>query len=275
MDVAPDPSSRHASASPPPAPADDGHGCGPGEVRGLYAGLSREMCNPLISLRAGFDLLLAGCEGPISDRQRSHVRALRAQCDDMLSLTRTYLQYAGLAGEARTPDLATFRLGALLREADRQLAESARSRGIAWSCALGGCEDTRVVTDLWSFQRIVGHLVANAVANTPEGGKVSVRCGVEGDEWTLEVSDDGRGIPAGVVDRVFEPLVRIHAPSAGPGPGPGLGGHGHGMGLAVCRELVGQLGGTIALRSEPGLGTSVTVRFPTGQAGTVCGQGPP
>jgi two-component system phosphate regulon sensor histidine kinase PhoR len=220
--------------------------------RSLFASLSREMCGPLISLRAGFDLLLAGCEGPISDAQRDQVQTLRAQCDSLIALTRSFLDYAGPARAPRPTDLAPYRLGALLAEADRQFAGAARARGIDWACRVAG-EDGPVVTDLACFQRVVGQLVANALDHTSDGGRIVVIGRTGPDCWWVEVADDGRGIPSEALGHVFEPLVRL-------GSGSGAG---HGMGLPVCRELVARLGGEIVLRSEPGTGTVVRVVFAT------------
>ncbi len=221
--------------------------------RGLFSALSREMCRPLISLHAGFDLLLAGCEGQITPTQRDQLLMLRTQCHALIGLTRSFLDYAGPPADARTLDLAPFRLGALLAEADRQFAGPARSRGIDWSCRLDG-EDARVVTDLAGFQQVLGEVVANALAHTPEGGRIAVSGRIEGETWRVDVEDDGRGIPSPALDRVFDPLTRA-------GSAPDGGGPGHGMGLAVCREMVGRLGGEIGLESEPGRGTTVSLRF--------------
>jgi signal transduction histidine kinase len=217
--------------------------------------LSREMCRPLISIRAGFDLLLAGCEGELTPAQRQQVQGLRGQCDSLIGLTRSFLDYSA-AGRGSGPlRLSTFRLGALLAEADQQFSGQAGARGIGWSCRLAGA-DAKVATDLALFQQVVGRLVANALEQTAEGGSVDVSGRAEADGWAIDVVDDGRGIPADALDRVFEPLIRL---GAGPEP---AGPSGHGMGLAVCRDVVGRLGGAISIRSEPGRGTVVTVRFP-------------
>jgi two-component system phosphate regulon sensor histidine kinase PhoR len=229
------------------------------ENRALFPVLSREICRPLISLCAGFDLLLAGCEGPVSPEQRDQVQSLRGHCDDLIRFTRSYLDYAGEAREAREPDWASFRLGSLIEEADRQFAVIARGRQIAWSCRLEG-DDVPVTTDLACFQQVLGRLVTNALAHTPDGGRIDISARIEGESWLVAVADDGRGIPPEVLDRVFEPLVRMPCASRGQGIG-----RGHGMGLAVCRDLIERLGGEIQLRSEPGRGTSALVRFPRTQ----------
>ncbi len=226
------------------------------EPRELFQKLSHEFCRPLISLRAGFDLLLAGCEGPISQDQRGHVQELRAHCDDLIRLTRTYLDFAGLDRSSRTPEWGSFRLGALLEEVARQFAGRAAVRGIAWECRLEG-PDATVRTDLAHFQQILGCLIENALDHTPEGGWAGVTARFDADSWQVEVSDDGSGIPARDIDRVFEPLVRLKTGShAAAGSRDGLG-----MGLAVCRELVAHLGGEIHLRSSAEAGTAVKVRF--------------
>jgi signal transduction histidine kinase len=236
-----------------------GSACAPSPSRpsphvGLFSALSREMCRPLISIRAGFDLLLAGTEGELGPKQAENLQGLRGQCDALIGLTRSFLDFAATTHLDRPLDLAAFRLGALLAEADRQFAHRAGARGIGWSCGLAGA-DVRVTTDLASFQEALGRLVSNALEQTDPGGRVAVLGRVEPGGWSVEVADDGRGIPAEALDRIFEPLTRLDgAPTS-------VARCGHGMGLAICRGLLDRLGGTIAIRSEPGRGTAVVVRF--------------
>jgi signal transduction histidine kinase len=224
------------------------------EPRQLFRGLSHELCRPLISLRAGFDLLLAGAEGPISPDQRCHVQGLRAQCDEMIRLTRTYLDHTSLVRSSVPIEWAAFRLGALLDEAARQFSGRAWARGIEWECILEGV-DREVETDLGCFQQVLLRLVENALAHTPTGGRIVLSARAEADLWCVDVADNGPGIPVEEIDRVFEPLVRLsdgNRKSCG----------GLGMGLTVCRELVERLGGEIRLVSAPEVGTRVTIEFP-------------
>jgi signal transduction histidine kinase len=71
----------------------------------------------------------------------------------------------------------------------------------------------------------------------------------------LSVKDTGIGIEPGDIPRVFEPFVQL-------GRDKGISGEGTGLGLPLCKELVELHGGTIALTSEPGIGTKVTAAFP-------------
>src|SRR4029079_4572828 len=83
------------------------------ELRTILSNLSHELCRPLISLRAGFDLLLGDASRPISHDQRGHVQTMVSVCDELFRLTRSYLDYAGLVQGTRPLCLGTFTIGAL------------------------------------------------------------------------------------------------------------------------------------------------------------------
>ena len=180
-------------------------------------------------------------------------------CDDMLRLTRSYLDYAGLVQGARPLCFGSFTLGALIDEIERQFSPLASSRRIVWRCLLDGPEAT-VITDASRCQQIFGNIVANALKYTAEGGEVSTVARREGSSWVVTVSDNGPGIPAEAIDRVFTPFYRLPRDENSRVEGNGLG-------LAICREMVGQLGGQIALESGSGRGTRVVVRFPIDPSG--------
>jgi signal transduction histidine kinase len=112
--------------------------------------------------------------------------------------------------------------------------------------------------DAARLRRVLNNLLSNAVKFSPDGGAVLVDVSSESDgaqHWAvLRVQDFGQGIPQTDLPRVFEPFHR-GANAAGRIAGTGLG-------LAGAREIVREHGGTIALASEEGKGTVVTVRLP-------------
>jgi two-component system, NtrC family, sensor kinase len=73
----------------------------------------------------------------------------------------------------------------------------------------------------------------------------------ESEVVVVRIADTGRGIPADHLARVFEPFFTTRAV-----------GEGSGVGLAVCHGIATRMGGTIAIESEVGVGTTVTVRLP-------------
>jgi signal transduction histidine kinase len=216
--------------------------------------LSHELCRPLVSLKAGFDLLLRDSPAALTADQRGHLVTMLGLCDDLLRLTHSYLDYAGIIQGSRPVCLGSFTIGALVEEIDRQFEPMARSRGVRWESHVESPE-TSVVTDASRCQQIAGNLVSNALKYTPAGGRVRVSGTADLESWAIVVSDSGPGIPADAQELVFEPFFRLPRDEHS-------GIEGNGLGLAISRELVTLLHGEIALRSQDGEGTTVTIRFP-------------
>jgi len=230
-----------------------------GALRSILSNLSHELCRPLISLRTGFDLLLGESPSAITSDQRGHLLTMVSLCDDLLRLTRSYLDYAAIVQGSRPLCLGSFTVGALVHEIDRQFAPVASSRQVKW-VSLAEPAESLVVTDASRCQKIFGNLVSNALKYTPMGGEVRVAGKVETDFWSLIVSDSGPGIPTEALGKVFEPFFRLTRDEYS-------GIEGSGLGLAICRELVIQLQGEIILDSVVGKGTSISVRFPRATPG--------
>jgi signal transduction histidine kinase len=228
-----------------------------GALRSILSNLSHELCRPLISLRTGFDMLLGESPSAITSDQRGHLVTMVSLCDDLLRLTRSYLDYAAIVQGSRPLCLGSFTVGALVHEIDRQFAPVASSRQVKW-VSLAEPPESLVVTDASRCQQIFGNLVSNALKYTPMGGEVRVAGKVETDSWSLIVSDSGPGIPSEALGKVFEPFFRLTRDEYS-------GIEGSGLGLAICRELVIQLQGEIILDSVVGQGTSISVRFPKGK----------
>jgi signal transduction histidine kinase len=226
----------------------------PGELRSILSNLSHELCRPLVSLRAGFDLVLGESPSTLSVDQRGHLLTMVSLCDDLLRLTRSYLDYAGIVQGSRPLCLGSFTIGALINEIDRQFAPVAGSRQVQWE-SRADPPDALVLTDAARCQQIFGNLASNALKYTPVGGRVRVSGTVDADSWSVIISDSGPGIPLEAIDQVFEPFFRLARDEHS-------GIEGSGLGLAICRELVTQLGGQIDLHSVVGNGSSFTVRFP-------------
>lgn len=99
--------------------------------------------------------------------------------------------------------------------------------------------------------QVVLNLLINAAHATENGGAIAVSTRPEGDHVALVVSDGGVGMSPEVQARIFEPFFTTKAR-----------GQGTGLGLAAVRVVVAKHGGTIDVTSEPGRGTTFTVRFP-------------
>jgi two-component system NtrC family sensor kinase len=103
--------------------------------------------------------------------------------------------------------------------------------------------------DRFSLGRVYRNLIKNALQATPAGGRVVVRTARVGDLAEISVSDTGSGIPPERLSKIFDDFVTTKS-------------RGLGLGLAISKQTVEQLGGTITVQSEVGRGTSFTLRFP-------------
>jgi signal transduction histidine kinase len=110
--------------------------------------------------------------------------------------------------------------------------------------------------DRQGLVQVLRNLLENAVRHTPTGGRVTVSV-EEGPSGLVEiaVSDDGEGIPAQALPRIFERFYRADSARARHVGGTGLG-------LAIVKHLVGAMGGQVAAESELGRGTTIRITLP-------------
>jgi two-component system, OmpR family, phosphate regulon sensor histidine kinase PhoR len=109
--------------------------------------------------------------------------------------------------------------------------------------------------DSTRIAQLLGNLISNAVKFTPEGGRIDVSLGTEGDHALLAVADTGLGIPAADRERIFERFFRSASATRQVIPGTGLG-------LTITRAIVDAHNGTITVDSQEGKGSTFTVRLP-------------
>jgi signal transduction histidine kinase len=107
--------------------------------------------------------------------------------------------------------------------------------------------------DLYALNRIHRNLLTNAFQATTPQGHVVIRTLRQNDQAVVEIADTGSGIPAERLGTIFDDYVTTKK-------------QGLGLGLALSKKLVEQLGGTISVTSQVGVGTTFTLRFPITKA---------
>lgn len=226
--------------------------------RVFAADVAHELRTPLAILRSEIEALQDGVKEP--DR-----KALASLHEETLRLGRLVAdlealasaEAAGFSLERRPTDLRRVLEGAL-----EEFAGPFDAAGVRLGSEL---EDAVAEVDPVRIRQVVTNLLSNALKFTPAGGTVRVELRRRGAEAILRVSDTGPGIPSDELPHVFERFFRGRGARAG----------GSGIGLTVARELVLAHGGEIAVESEPGRGTTFTVRLPValpGSAAAVAGR---
>ena len=105
------------------------------------------------------------------------------------------------------------------------------------------------------LRQIIDNLLENALRFTPPGGRIDMRAFTEDGMVRIEVIDTGRGIAAEHIPHIFERFYKADPSRHDPGTG---------LGLSIVRHIVETYRGSIAVDSEVGAGTTVTVRLPRG-----------
>ena len=219
----------------------------------FVANVSHELKTPLAAIRGYAESLAEG--GALDDRATAErfsarilgqCRRLGALLDDLLTLSR-------LEGARSLRAVAPVNLRELAAEAVDLVAATARARGLPVTLEPG--PSPVVAGDADGLLRLTANLLDNAVKYNRPGGAVRVRLAERADEVTLEVADDGVGIPAAHLPRIFERFYRVDS-------GRGRDEGGTGLGLAIVKHVAQVHGGRVEVTSEPGVGTTFRVLLP-------------
>ncbi|MFP5310552.1 MAG: sensor histidine kinase [Actinomycetes bacterium] len=144
-------------------------------------------------------------------------------------------------------------LSAVVREVVASSQPTAEDRGVA--VEVDAPEQAHVAGIAQDLRLVVTNLVTNAVQYNTQGGRVDVHLTRDGGDYLLRVSDTGVGIASQDVARIFERFYRVDAARSRASGGTGLG-------LSIVRHAVERHGGTVAVESLLGRGSTFTVRLP-------------
>jgi signal transduction histidine kinase len=213
--------------------------------------VSHELKTPLSSI-SGFGAMIERYE--LSRPEQLRVAGLiRGEADRLGDMVRSFLDLERLGSGRWEADRVEVDLGELAARRCELLKTNAaqsghRMIGTTNSMPVLGAEDL--------LTRLIDNLIGNALTHTPAGTEVRVTAAANDRAAELTVSDDGPGIDPAVLSRLFDRFVR----------GPGTSAGGSGLGLALVREIATWHGATVTVETQPGQGSTFTVRFPSGGA---------
>ncbi|MFM7541402.1 MAG: ATP-binding protein [Planctomycetota bacterium] len=219
----------------------------------FVANVSHELKTPLSVIKICAETLQSGAMDDLEQRGRfidqiiQQGERLGYLIVDLLSLARIESGQEIYAPQAVPLGKA---LGAC-QERLRERAE-ARRQTIVLEGGVGRCD---VWIDEESLAQILDNLVDNAVKYTPEGGKIRLGWSSGDDHASFTVTDNGIGIPAQDLPRIFERFYRVDKARSREMGGTGLG-------LSIVKHMLLAQGGQINAKSVPGKGTSFTVTLP-------------
>jgi signal transduction histidine kinase len=216
----------------------------------LGAGIAHELNNPVMGLTGSAALL----QRQLGDDPR-HQELVRSMAEQARRISQIAAGLRQFAEQERTVAGRPFPLSASVLAALELHGPACEERGIhVETCLPGGLPD--VQGDPLQMKEAVAQLVQNAIQAMPHGGELRVALAdVAGDAVKLTVSDTGKGIPADIRERIFDPFFSTKQP-----------GQGAGLGLSIAHTIVKAHHGELAVESPEGGGAVFTVVLPAAAA---------
>ena len=224
----------------------------------FLANMSHELRTPLNAIIGFSDVIQHEIMGRIEENPKyiDYARDIREAGGHLLGVINDILDIAKI--EAGQLDLRedAFDAGGALDACINMLSNRAEEAGVHLIHEDGQSQVT-VWGDEKKFKQIALNLLSNAIKFTPKGGNVTLSIGIDGDGgFELRVADTGIGIAADDLEKALAPFSQVDNAQQRNHDGTGLG-------LPISRALAELHGGSLEMESEPGLGTTVTVRLPS------------
>ncbi len=214
--------------------------------------ISHELRTPLTAVTGLSDLLETEVLGPLNDQQKKQLKRIRSSAWHLVRIIDEILTFSRTEAGKELIRTAPVDVGDVVGSVTALLEAEAEIKGVELRVEIPG-DLALLDTDEGKLRQIVMNLVGNAVKFT-DAGRVDVVVSSSADEVLVAVGDTGPGIAAEWLGKVFEPFIQVDSSTTRSKGGTGLG-------LTVSRKLARLLGGDVEAKSEPGVGSTFTLRL--------------
>ena len=230
----------------------------------FLANMSHELRTPLNAIIGFAEVLRDGLAGELEPKQKDYANEIYMSGGHLLALINDILDLSKVEAGKMTLTLEPVSVSMLVQAGLQVVKETATAHRQRLTSQVAP-DLGEVWLDGRKFKQVLYNLLSNAVKFTPDGGEVRVEArrvtptapadGPAASFLEIAVKDSGIGVSAADLARLFEPFTQIDSTLARRYQGTGLG-------LAMVKRLVELHGGTVALTSTPGEGSTFTVRLP-------------
>jgi PAS domain S-box-containing protein len=216
--------------------------------------MSHELRTPLNAILGYAQLLELGIYGPLTDEQRQQLDRIQRSQRHLVGIVDGILAYQKVEAGQVVYSMEDVSLREVMSEVVALIEPMRRASGVELTAEDTACEAS-VRADREKLQQVLLNLVANAVKFTPEGGRVWIDCVDLADGVAVRVHDSGIGIPAEMLELIFEPFVQLDMRLT-------RGHGGTGLGLAISRKFMQAMGGDVTVTSVPDQGSVFVLSLP-------------
>lgn len=221
--------------------------------------MSHELRTPLNAIIGFSELIKNEQFGPIAQaRYRDYAHDIHESGTHLLGLVNDLLELVRVEAGQGEADCAETDPVELIRNAAEMVRARAQAGALALDVEIGNGLPPAIHTDARKLRQVLVNLLGNAIKFTPQGGRVTLRAeGMEpgASELCIRVTDTGIGIAPEHIALCLSPFGQVESSLARSYDGVGLG-------LPLSKKFIELLGGTLAIDSAPGQGTTVTITLP-------------
>ncbi|RME80666.1 MAG: GAF domain-containing protein [Caldilineae bacterium] len=216
--------------------------------------VSHELKTPLHSIKGFVDIILMGKTGEVSEIQRDFLETVKQQTGHLQRMIDDLLEFSRLESGRVSLRLQPVDIPVVIEAVIDKLTPLADSAEV--TLVNRAPDDLPTISaDPWRLEQVVTNLVDNAIKFSPPHGEVVINAEDRGDCIQVSVKDNGIGIAADEIDRIFDRFYQIDG-------GVNRLYKGTGLGLTICRHIVEHHGGRIWAESERGRGATLIFTIP-------------
>jgi PAS domain S-box-containing protein len=215
--------------------------------------VSHDLRTPLSTLRSFHDMLETGMLGGLNEKGQQLLTVAGRNTVHMLSLINDLLDVEKMEAGMLQLDRGQIPMMSVFQMAVQTVSTQANDKGVKLEVVP---TDVSVYADQYRLSQVLINLLSNAIKFSTQGGLVKISAQAHADFAEVRVADQGRGIPAHLINSVFERFQQVQQSDAKEKGGSGLG-------LAICKALVELHGGEIGVESELGKGATFFFRIPS------------
>lgn len=220
----------------------------------FVANVSHELKTPLTTVKSYTETLM---DGALEDPEvaQSFLEIIDNETDRMTRLVKDLLQLSRLDHRQEKMNFAEGDIVRLTRQCITKMDMTAQQKKQQLNAMFEKDLQVRVNMDKDRMEQVIMNVISNAIKYTQEGGRIDVDIAAVSDRVNIMVSDNGIGMSAEELPRIFERFYRVDkARSRSMG--------GTGLGLAITKQIVEEHQGRITAESAPGKGTRFTISLP-------------